>query len=874
MRKYSRLMVCLVVWAGFELGSRGPADAAAPRAAALPGQIIVDPATPMWLVYNRDSDGDGKLDPFFMCGPGDPEGFLYRGSRNSDGTRNGDQMQLINKMKGTGANCIYFQAVRSHGGDGPADHNPFISSNPSNGLDQDILNQWETWFTEMDNNRIVIYFFFYDDSARIWNTGDSVGSAERSFLQGLVNKFEHHKHLIWCVAEEYQERFSAARVSNIAKEIRAADDNDHVIAVHKLGGLTFSEFANDPNIEQFAIQQWSGNANAFHNDVVKAWNNAAGKYNLNQSEGGPLGRGATARKNFWAMAMGGAYVMVLYDELDGIKETPLGELQDQGRVVRFFESTNFNVMSPNDGLAHGGTKWVLALPGDSYIAYSPALSGNIGLKSMTAGTYDFKWYDVTDGTTVNQTGVSVASGNQTWGKPGGIGNELAVHIRRTSCSSSNTPPSASDQNVIVPHNTPTGITLNYTDPDGPGGYTFTIVSSPSNGTLTGSVQTRTYTPNNGTSGPDSFTWRVNDGMDDSNTATVSITVQSAGNNAPVANNQSFTTAPDTPVIMSLSYSDPDGPGPYGVTIVTQPGNGTLSGTGNDRTYTPTQGYVGTDSFTWRVNDGQLDSNTATVTITVTSGLIITSTSPASYVWDVLDVGKLQYIDRTYTFDAVPSSYVGLDFLRTANDDKGSSGSSFITFDVSQDVTVYVAHDDRFSVKPPWMAGTGDTGDDLGSGGPFSLWTRDFPAGTVTLGGNTDDGVARNSMYSVVVRARSGGPSGDADADGLPDNWEISYFGDLGQSGSDDPDGDLLTNQQEYSMGTDPNNPDQDNNGVLDGNDDWDGDGTPNRNDATPGGPPGPAPTGGGGSGGDGCGATGLEALFLLFLLKQMRISRR
>ena len=35
---------------------------------------------------------------------------------------------IINKLKGTAANSIYLQAVRSHGGDGSADHNPFIGS--------------------------------------------------------------------------------------------------------------------------------------------------------------------------------------------------------------------------------------------------------------------------------------------------------------------------------------------------------------------------------------------------------------------------------------------------------------------------------------------------------------------------------------------------------------------------------------------------------------------------------------------------------------------------------------------------------------------------------------------------------------------------
>ena len=53
----------------------------------LPGQITVDPDNPQWLKYA----GGG---PFFLCGPGDPEDFLYRGSRNSDGTRSGDQMEL------------------------------------------------------------------------------------------------------------------------------------------------------------------------------------------------------------------------------------------------------------------------------------------------------------------------------------------------------------------------------------------------------------------------------------------------------------------------------------------------------------------------------------------------------------------------------------------------------------------------------------------------------------------------------------------------------------------------------------------------------------------------------------------------------------
>jgi hypothetical protein len=386
----------------------------------LSGQIIADPANPQWLKYNNGGH-------FFMCGPGDPEDFLYRGRRNADGTRNGDQMSLINKMKGTGANSIYFQAVRSHGGDGPADHNPFVNSNPAQGLDVNILNQWEVWFDAMEANGIVIYFFFYDDGARIWNTGHSISPEERSFIQGIVNRFKHHKLMIWVVAEEYQEAYSPARVRNIAGAIRAADEHHHVIAVHKRHGLDFSEFTNDPNIGQFAIQYNEGTAPALHKGMVIAWKNASGKYNINMSEAANHGTGETARKKSWAIAMGGAYVMIVGMD---IANTPINDLKDCGRLVEFMQSTDFTRMAPHDELSYEGADYVLALPGDSYIAYASNLSGKIGLRGLVSGLYDFLWYDPINGASVRQANVSIAAGNQAWQRPTHIGREVAVHIRR------------------------------------------------------------------------------------------------------------------------------------------------------------------------------------------------------------------------------------------------------------------------------------------------------------------------------------------------------------------------------------------------------------------------------------------------------------
>ena len=57
---------------------------------------------------------------------------------------------------------------------------------------------------------------------------------------------------------------------------------------------------------------------------------------------------------------------------------------------------------------------------------------------------------------------------------------------------------------------------------------------------------------------------------------------------------------------------------------------------------------------------------------------------------------------------------------------------------------------------------------------------------------------------------------DSDGDSLPDDWEMANFNNLIQGASGDPDGDSLTNLQEYQLGTNPNNPDTDGDGYSDG----------------------------------------------------------
>jgi VCBS repeat-containing protein len=177
----------------------------------------------------------------------------------------------------------------------------------------------------------------------------------------------------------------------------------------------------------------------------------------------------------------------------------------------------------------------------------------------------------------------------------------------------NDSPVADDQSVTTPEDTPVGITLTANDVDGDP-LTYSIVSGPSSGSLSGTPPSVTYTPNADFNGGDSFTFQANDGGLDSNVATVSITV-AAVNDPPVADDQSVTTDEDTPVGITLTASDVDGD-PLTYAVASSPSNGGLSGTPPSVTYTPDADFNGSDSFTFQANDGSADSNVATVSITV------------------------------------------------------------------------------------------------------------------------------------------------------------------------------------------------------------------------------------------------------------------
>ncbi|MSR55965.1 MAG: tandem-95 repeat protein [Gemmataceae bacterium] len=88
------------------------------------------------------------------------------------------------------------------------------------------------------------------------------------------------------------------------------------------------------------------------------------------------------------------------------------------------------------------------------------------------------------------------------------------------------------------------------------------------------------------------------------------------NDAPVADDQTISTPQETSLPITLTGSDIEN-SPLDYMVVDLPAHGNLTGNGASRTYDPALGFTGTDSFTFRVDDGGLDSPLATVTINVT-----------------------------------------------------------------------------------------------------------------------------------------------------------------------------------------------------------------------------------------------------------------
>jgi DNA/RNA endonuclease G (NUC1) len=223
------------------------------------------------------------------------------------------------------------------------------------------------------------------------------------------------------------------------------------------------------------------------------------------------------------------------------------------------------------------------------------------------------------------------------------------------------PPGVADESVNTDEDQPASVTLNAVSPDPAATFTYTLDSTTSHGTLSGSGAAYSYTPAPDYNGTDTFTFHVTDGHANSTTATVTIHIGPV-NDAPVPQNDSVQVeAGQTLTVPAANLTSNDSAGPADessqsltVTSVsaTSSTHGTVTLASGAVSYTPDALYVGAASFTDQVCDNgtpaQCASATVNVTVTDTSA---PSISPLTLSTNLLWPPNHKMIDVTVDYTA-------------------------------------------------------------------------------------------------------------------------------------------------------------------------------------------------------------------------------
>ncbi len=198
---------------------------------------------------------------------------------------------------------------------------------------------------------------------------------------------------------------------------------------------------------------------------------------------------------------------------------------------------------------------------------------------------------------------------------GGTSSSATVTVHITPV---NDAPVARDDNTTVTEDIPKLVNVLTNDDDvDDTNLTITAKTNGSKGSVSiaGDGKSVTYSPAANKNGADSFTYTISDG-DLTATATVNVDITPV-EDVPTAGDDSYTFDEDITTDLDVLANDKDGDGEdLTITNITGVSKGTVSLVDGKIRYDPTQDANGTDTFTYKVDDGNGNtSSSATVTVT-------------------------------------------------------------------------------------------------------------------------------------------------------------------------------------------------------------------------------------------------------------------
>ena len=237
----------------------------------------------------------------------------------------------------------------------------------------------------------------------------------------------------------------------------------------------------------------------------------------------------------------------------------------------------------------------------NYTIVTPPNKGNVTITDSTTGSFTYQ-------PDINETGEDYFTYKAIDLKTEAESKPATITIN---ISPVNDPPVTHDMSVSLDENKYLYIKLSTSDPDN-NTLTYQIIEPPLHGTVSLMNNIATYTPHIYYNGPDSFSFKARDEELYSNISSVMLTIYSVYS-PPLAYPQNVNTTEDMPVNISLTGFSPDNL-PLTYHLNTQASHGTISGIPPHLTYTPAPHFWGNDAFTFFVNDGEENSESAQISI--------------------------------------------------------------------------------------------------------------------------------------------------------------------------------------------------------------------------------------------------------------------